>query len=287
MMRSSKEIKGLKIISLAEGKQVNSVKDLILDPEGGRVAFFVINQPSDYYGARLIAYADIIGLGDYALIIPDTDIIQDVAHNQQAIELLQKDCQVLNSDVLSEKGCLIGRVEEFLIDEETGRIAAFEINNPEGIKQQIKCNNIIAYGKEIIIISDQPGTEKQTGSNRAKPVKPTRPDGKLQDKHNDSEKSINEKEILKKKIEEFSKNGEVHPNPGEEESLVYPEDFNVFEQRQLQFLEGKTLDKKVILDNGQMLEAGQEITAELLSAVKTRSTLMQLTAHVVKSIEVK
>lgn len=287
-MRSSKEIKGLKIISLAEGRQVSSVKDLILDPEGGRIAFFVIDQPSDYFGARLITFRDIIGLGDYALIISDTCMIQDVAHNQQAIELLQKDCQVLGSEILSEKGCLIGRVEEVFFDEETGRIVAFEIINPEGIKRQIKCHNIIAYGKEIIIMSEQPDNERPADFNRVRPANAVRLDGKfpVEQLNIDSDISVNEKEILKKKIEEFSKNGEVFANQGDKERIIYPEDFNVFEQRQLQFLEGKKLEKDVVLDNGQILEAGRQITAEVLSAVKTRSTLMQMTAHVVKSIEV-
>ncbi|NLI92590.1 MAG: hypothetical protein GX434_10425, partial [Peptococcaceae bacterium] len=90
-MKSSVEIKGLKIISINEGQQVSMVKDIIINSSDGTLAFFIIDQPSDYLGARLIAFEDILGLGDYALIISDSGVIQDVAHNPLAIELLQKD----------------------------------------------------------------------------------------------------------------------------------------------------------------------------------------------------
>ncbi len=72
-------------------------------------AFFIVDQPSDYFGARLIAFQDILGLGDYALIISESTVIQDVAHNPLAIELLQKDVKVIGSQVLTTKGCLIGK----------------------------------------------------------------------------------------------------------------------------------------------------------------------------------
>jgi hypothetical protein len=66
------------------------------------------------------------------------------------------------------------------------------------------------------------------------------------------------------------------------ENISFPQDFNVFEQRQLQFLLGKMLNKDIQLDNGDFLKAGEQITANSLSAVQSRNTLMQLTAHVVK-----
>lgn len=299
-MKSSSEIRGLKIISINEGKQISTVKDIIICPDEGCLAFFIINQPSDYFGARLIAYKDILGLGDYALVIADSSVIQDVAHNSLAVELLKKDVKVVGSQVLTTKGCLIGEVTEFMIEEQTGRIVACQVNNPQGTDSQVKGERVITYGKEIILIDDNPS-----------PAKPAQTERK---KTSEAKQStvLNEKELLKKKIEEFGKNDSLNRNVNvnaisnkestglkakktvnkaelsivDEEAatdqIIYPEDFNVFEQRQLQFLQGKALRKDVQLDNGLLIRAGEEITGELLSAVKTRNTLMQLTAHVIK-----
>lgn len=270
-MKSSSGIKGLKIISIAEGREVSTIKDIILDAENGYLAFFVIDQPSDYLGARLIAYSDILGLGDYAMIIPNTDIIQDVAHCVSAIELLKKDIKVIGAKVLSEKGSLIGQVTEIVIDEGTGRLASCEIIDPQGMHSEIKCDKVTKYGKDIIIISDSSVQEQALIPKvKAKAAQSL-------------EQPINEKEILKRRIEEFGKNDNLLKTVEIAATLDYPEDFNVFEQRQLQFLLGKILNIDVNLDNGQVLPAGVQITAEDLSAVKTRSTLMQVTAHVAKT----
>ncbi|NLI91780.1 MAG: hypothetical protein GX434_06100, partial [Peptococcaceae bacterium] len=223
-----------------------------------------------YLGARLIAFEDILGLGDYALIISDSGVIQDVAHNPLAIELLQKDVKIIGSQVLTTKGCLIGQVTEFMIEEETGRISACQITNPQGNINQVKCDRVITYGKEIILIDDNPSPPKQNA-----------PERKAANQAQNVPLS-SEKELLKKKIEEFGKSDNLPKKTESSPVISFPQDFNVFEQRQLQFLLGKILDKDVQLDNGGLLKAGDKITADSLSAVKSRNTLMQLTAHVVK-----
>jgi hypothetical protein len=65
--------------------------------------------------------------------------------------------------------------------------------------------------------------------------------------------------------------------------IIYPKDFNLFDRRQMQFLLGKRLYQTVQLDNGQVMQEGEYITAEMLSRVRSRGTLMELTAHVKKA----
>jgi len=273
-MKSLTDIIGLKIISINQGKQISKVKDVIINPESGSISFFIIDQPSDYLGARIISYKDIVGLGDFALIIPDSKIIQDVAHNQLAIDLLKKEIKVIGSHILTTKGSLIGQVTEIMIEEETGKIAACMVSNPQGRQEKVSCDTVVTYGKEIILLEQNPANPapkpQRNTPSKAKP---------RQDVDNSSE--VDEKEILKRKIAQLGQQNSLMPD-SESKSLVFPEGFNVFEQKQLQFLLGKTLDKDVLLDNGSSLKAGEKITAELLSEVKTRNTLMQITAHVVK-----
>jgi hypothetical protein len=92
-----------------------------------------------------------------------------------------------------------------------------------------------------------------------------------------------EKDLLKKRIEEFGKNDSLLKTAKEKDAAKeFSNDFNVFEQRQLQFLAGKILEKDVKLENGDVLKAGEQISQEALAGVKSRHTLMQLTAHVMK-----
>lgn len=294
-MKSSKEIIGLKIISINEGKNISKVKDIIINGHDGSLAFFVIDQPSDYFGARLIAFADIHGLGDYALIINESSVIQDVAHSTLAVELLQKDIRIIGAQLLTTKGCLIGEIDEIAIDEATGKVSALEVTNLKGDSSQYKCDSVITYGREIILMDDSQPTisSGEPGKIESGKIEP----GNIEHGHiveNTPEKNpekteeqantvLSEKELLKKRIEQFGKMDSMSkPAVNEMEAIVYPEDFNVFEQRQLQFLFGKTIINDVQLDSGRVLKAGEQVTAEFLSEIKTRNALMQMTAQVMK-----
>jgi len=123
-MKPTKEIIGLRIISILDGTQVGLVKDLVLNPQAKSLDFVLVDQPTDIFGAKFIPFADILGLGEFAMTIPHPGVIQDVAQNIDAQTLLKQDIRVIGTKVLTKKGQLIGEVTEILIDEETGKIAA-------------------------------------------------------------------------------------------------------------------------------------------------------------------
>ena len=71
------------------------------------------------------------------------------------------------------------------------------------------------------------------------------------------------------------------------EEVEYAEEketgFNLFEQRQLQYFIGKRVEKDIILDNTEILRAGERITPEIVTHITTRSTLMEVTSHLQKN----
>lgn len=249
-MKPTKEIIGLRIISIADGTQVGVVKDFVLNPQGKTLDFMIVDQPTDYFGAKIIAFTDILGLGEFAITIPHPGVIQDVAQNAEAQKLLNLDTRVIGTKVLTKKGQLIGEVTEILIDEETGRIAEciFEAN---GQVHEIGAEQVITLGKELLIVEGLPSTvsreSKQPGSA----------DSKI--------------DAIEPKEEVVT--GEIETDSG----------FNLFEQRQLQYFVGKVVEKDIVLDNGDVLRAGERITTEMVTSITTRSTLMEITSHLQKN----
>jgi len=150
-MKPTKEIIGLRIISILDGTQVGVVKDFVINPQGKTLDFVIIDQPSDIFGAKVIAFADILGLGEFAITIPNPGVIQDVTQNIDAQNLLKQDTRVLGTKVLTKKGQLIGEVTEILIDEETGRIAAC-LYESQGEMHQVGVEEVITLGKELLIV---------------------------------------------------------------------------------------------------------------------------------------
>ena len=255
-MKTTKEILGLRIISIADGTQVGYVKDLLLNAQGGFLEFVVIDQPTDYFGARVIAFSDILGIGEFALTIPNPQVIQAVGHNPVAEELLRQDVRVIGTKVLTKKGQLIGEVEEVFIDESTGQISRCSYKTANSEVLEVAGDDIITFGKELLIVESRP--EKPIPSS----VPKIEPDGA-------------EGNAITSATPEVQAEQEKVVAEGEDS-------FNLFEQRQLQYFIGKVTDKDIILDDGEMLPAGTQITEETIRKIKRRNTLMEITSHLYK-----
>lgn len=258
-LKSSAEIRGLRIISISEGTQVGTVKELILNPQIGSLDFFIIDQPADYFGAKVIAFKDIVGLGEFALTVPNPSVVQDVSHNLEAQELLKQGVSVIGTKVLTKKGALIGEVQEILIDEETGKISVCIFTDNKGERHQVEGQQIITYGKELLIVDCDPdlGNKATTTANIIIEPQATAQDGLGEE--------VSQKHELG--FQEEQQN----------------EEFNLFEQRQLQYFIGKTVIQDIILDNGEVLSAGEPMTEETIRKIVTRSKLMEITSYLHKN----
>ena len=293
-MKPTKEIIGLRIISISDGTQVGVVKELVLNPQRKTLDFIIVDQPTDYLGAKVIAFKDILGLGEFAVTIPHPEVIQDVAQNTEAQSLLKQDTHVLGTKVLTKKGQLIGEVKEILIDEESGQIAACLFES-DGEMRQIGAGQVITLGKELLIVEGGPSIPNHQS---------------LEPFNEDQIPALDVTGLIeeaKDSPEIFDFVGEPsfaeeldpveEPDPIKELDLVEEPDpikeldpvgepetgFNLFEQRQLQYFIGKMVEKDIILDNGEILRAGERITSEIVTHVKTRSTLMEVTSHLQKN----
>ncbi|HZK83769.1 MAG TPA: PRC-barrel domain-containing protein [Desulfosporosinus sp.] len=274
-MKPTKEIIGLRIISILDGTQLGVVKDFVLNPQGKTLDFVIIDQPTDIFGAKVIAFADILGLGEFAITIPHPGVIQDVTQNIDAQNLLKQDTRVLGTKVLTKKGQLIGEVTEILIDEETGRIAAC-LYESQGQMHQVEVEQVITLGKELLIVEGKPTESNQQIIESSSENKNQTADVSIQIEDAD----LDEKTDVA--IEADSANKPDFVN----EDVASPEKetgFNLFEQRQLQYFIGKKVEKDIVLDNAVVLRSGERITPEIVTHITTRSTLMEVTSHLEKN----
>lgn len=261
-MKPTKDIIGLCIISISDGTQVGVVKDFVLNPQEKTLDFFIIDQDTNYFGAKIIPFADILGLGEFAITIPHPSVIQDVAQNTEVQNLLKQDTRVLGTKVLTKKGQLIGEVKEILVNEETGSIASCHFE-ADGQIHEIFADKIITLGKELLIVEGYDMLKShEIPEHSTKNLTQTPPYS----------------------MEPITMNNDFQDLTEKDDSVEEAEaGFNLFEQRQLQYFIGKKVDKNIILDNGDMLKVGDSITSEMLLHITTRSTLMEITSHLQKN----
>lgn len=268
-MKPTEGIIGLRIISILDGTQVGVVKDLVLNPQGKTLDFVIVDQPTDFFGAKVIAFTDILGLGEFAITIPHPGVIQDVAQTIDAQNLLKQDTRVLGTKVLTKKGQLIGVVTEILIDEETGKIAACLFES-QGEVHQVGIEQIITLGKELLIVESSLSVPNHQIIESESNNQIITPDVSVLIKDTDSAEETDVSMEVDSTVEVASL-GEIET------------EFNLFEQRQLQYFIGKKVEKDIVLDNSQVLRAGEHITPDIVTQITTRSTLMEVTSHLQKN----
>lgn len=270
-MKTTKEIISLRVINISDGTQVGVVKDLVLNPQSKSLDFIIIDQPSDYFGAKVISFTDILGVGEFAITIPQQGVIQDVAQNSEIQNLLKQDIRVIGTRVLTKKGQLVGEVKEIVIDEENGSIASCLFES-EGQMLEIEAEKIITLGKELLIIE---GVSTPSDSDNSKLIDESAAEAQISELKpiEDNEKVSSTEDSLN--TETIIQNADT--------GIKTEAEFNLFEQRQLQYFIGKKVDKDIILDNTELLRAGELITPEIVNNIKTKSTLMEVTSHLQKN----
>jgi uncharacterized protein YrrD len=271
-MKPTKEIIGLRIISILDGTQVGVVKDFVLNPQEKTLDFVIVDQPTDIFGAKVIPFADILGLGEFAITIPHPGVIQDVSQNIDAQNLLKQDTRVLGTKVLTKKGQLIGAVTEILIDEETGKIAVCLFED-QGELHQVAVEQVITLGKELLIVEGLPTVPNHQIAEPVSENQTQTPDVSVL-----TEDATEEVDF----IEEAVPFDEAEVEEEVEEETKTEIGFNLFEQRQLQYFIGRKVEKDIVLDNSEVLRAGERITPDLVTHITTRSTLMDVTSHLQK-----
>lgn len=204
-------------------------------------------------GAKVISFADIVGLGEFALTIPNPEVIKNVADSQEVQKLLQLGIEVVGTKVLTKKGALIGEVTEIYYDEETGKVAQCLMSDNQGETYVIEGGQIITFGKELLIVEDAPNQVKGVPNTQEAPQSTA-----LQE-------------------------NQVPINSDSAQAEKGADEFNLFEQRQLQYFIGKSVTQDVVLDNGEVLPAGEVMTEETVRQITTRNKLMEITSLLQKN----
>jgi uncharacterized protein YrrD len=154
-MKKNAEILGLKVISIAEGKELGVVKELVINPAGGTVAALVVDDGEWFYGAKVLPFMAIVGIGEYAVMVESSDHLASVAATPEIVNLLNVGVKVIGAKVLTKSGRIQGKISEYTVDA-AGKIIACELELANGSgSAQLSSEYILTFGKDVIIVAEQ------------------------------------------------------------------------------------------------------------------------------------
>ncbi len=152
-MKKSSEMRGLPIITIADGSEIGMVKSLVINPEKGSVDFLTIEHEDWQVSVKAIPFKKVIGIGEYAVTVENENAVIDLNEIPIANQLVNKKIRIIDTKVMTRKGQLIGLVTEYIVDDETGNIAAMVLK----VKEQevyLAAQQVMTFGKDIIIVNE-------------------------------------------------------------------------------------------------------------------------------------
>lgn len=152
-MKKAKDILGLPITLLENGKEMLHVKGILLSKKSRKVLGFLIDEGGWLKGSKIILLKNIHTIGKDAILIEDKDIIMSSTQIPEVEQILEDKYDIFDLEVIDVLGNKLGRIEDIIFDEKNGKIVSLEIS--EGVFEDI------LYGRLRLPLSEDIKFENQ------------------------------------------------------------------------------------------------------------------------------
>jgi uncharacterized protein YrrD len=152
---------GLPVITVHDGKNINTIKDVVYDGATNQVTAFVVDEKGWFNVAKIILIKDIKSIGKDAVLIDDASkIVTADSRVDKSVALTANNDNFLDTnEVITQSGTRLGKVTDIYFNEITGKLEAIEVsegflkNIVSGTKK-IEVDDIITVGTENLIVGD-------------------------------------------------------------------------------------------------------------------------------------
>ncbi|MDY6268061.1 MAG: PRC-barrel domain-containing protein [Selenomonadaceae bacterium] len=311
-MKKSVEILGLPIISITEGRELGMSKTLLIDAKNGKVAAITIEDEDWYRGVKLIPYTDVIAIGDDAVTITNSENILKLEDAGDYEALLDENIRVIGTKAITKSGSIQGKISELFIGDD-GTIEKCEVTAPDGTSSEVTNDQISIFGKQVTVI-DPSGekkneltpaaahAEKMAAAPAAAPAPAPAPKAEPP-KAPEAPKAEAPKPAPTPAPAEKPEPPKATPAPAPAAKPEPPKAApapqkpaapaapkvdpkqaaadKATEERHRRFLLGKKATRTIKMDNGIVIvEAGQDITEEVLQKAKLANKFIELSMNV-------
>jgi uncharacterized protein YrrD len=150
-------IRGLPVVTIDGGEDVAEVRDLIYNPEAGRVVGLTLNKRGFFSGRRreVLPAATIHAIGSDAVMVDDEDslVAPDAAPAQVGEPPSGRD--VTGNEVLTEQGKSLGKVKDVVVlVGSDGEVVGYEIETASGGTGYIPLPSQLAVSGSALVVPD-------------------------------------------------------------------------------------------------------------------------------------
>ena len=168
-MRTTKDLAGLAIIDIKDGKKLGSVADVVVSPVDGRLLGFTIKSGGLLNQREsVVEVDDVRSIGADAITVEGEDLVHDVRSASQSFQDARGgDRTLIGHKVVTQGGSVVGQVADLVISEEERRVTGLILGG--GVFERddaVPADRIVSVGPDVVIVTDadaQPGAETPFG----------------------------------------------------------------------------------------------------------------------------
>ena len=158
-MKKSRKFISMPIVSLGEGIQIGTVRSLIVDSAKMEIAAIFIDQRGWFREQKIIPYSKVRSIGNDAITIDQSSNAQRSISLPEILRLIKERTNPIGTRVVAENGTVLGLVDEYIIDEQSGKIISLEISGKflESLftgKALLSTEYVRTMGSDIIVAKE-------------------------------------------------------------------------------------------------------------------------------------
>lgn len=152
---------GLKVVTLEDGTQIGTVKDIIYDPGSHEVRALLLEAAGLFSEAKVVLIDNIHSIGQDAVTIMSGDMVTNASEAPGPVSVITEDNQYLTkTHIVTEDGNDLGQVTDIYFDPHTGKVSELEVSqglikNVQSGKKRVRVSDIITVGKDATIVRAQ------------------------------------------------------------------------------------------------------------------------------------
>ncbi len=157
-MRKSRQFVGMPVISLEEGQQIGTVNGLVVNPALKNVSALIIEQKGFFREQKYIPFSKVHSIGNDAVTVDRVNRAEKGTSLPEILKLIKERANIAGSRLMDENGAVLGVVDEYYVDLQTGDIVGLEfsggtISNLFKGSAFMDINYVRTIGQSVIICS--------------------------------------------------------------------------------------------------------------------------------------
>lgn len=156
-MRTSKDLAGLAIIDVRDGKKLGQVSETVVSPDDGRLLGFVVKS-----GGLLSRDESVVEIDDVRAIGADAVTVEgELTHRaddatQAFREARGGDRTLVGRKVVSQGGSVVGQIADVVISEDERRVTGLVLGG--GVFEKgdaLSADRIVSVGPDVVVVTDE------------------------------------------------------------------------------------------------------------------------------------